>query len=416
MYYRILCALLLVLTLSACAKNVTFFPHHAQTRAEGITRVYVDAHGSIYPRSHLNPVTSDLPSGSLYRYMSRGQANECAIAPAGSQAGRLCATQGDLELWRDVQATIWSETADEVLAQSGAAERDVDLVVLVHGFNNDYGEANSAFLLAQDALRTHANTGRPIHFVEVYWDGFQGVQNRAWSYAQGSGPLVGFQMRQLLNGISEGLQQRADNATTVRILTHSSGAFVLGATFGNPAAALPELRDPDSEGYYLFAQHASLDYTQYRVPQFRDLRIAMLAAATPSLTFDPMGDEAAGFLSEGAHVMLAVNPNDATLDKYGLGANFFWSGATNLGIEAEFYCEDLRGDPLLAGRDVSFVGYDFDRTGTPLEAEYLREHAFTKYIEQANLHTSFFADFMAMERVDRSSQVADLCEGFTPEG
>ncbi|MGB3166351.1 MAG: hypothetical protein WBA68_06185 [Alteraurantiacibacter sp.] len=406
---RLAVTVIACIMLAGCAaKNVVFFEAPREIRADG-TRIFIDAFGSAYPRDGmLLPDDADLPGGSLKDYLTRGAAPACLVALEGSQTRALCDAETD-DAWRTAQQAIWQSAAAQIVAESGAAQGNADIVFLVHGFNNDFAASSRSFATARRWLTPLANPERRQYFVSVHWDGFTSpFPPRIWGRAQASGPLVGFGMRPMLNALAD--DPGLDEDTTLRFLTHSSGAFVLGAAFGDPAATLPELRSPDNPEYRFFAAHAGAEGGPYRVPQFENLRIGMLAAATSSDTFADAQNIGQGFLSRGAQLLLAVNPHDGTLAKRGLGADFPLSGATGLGANRLYFCRVLRTDAGLAARKVNVVAYDFDRTDTAM-ADRKSSHDFADYLEQAADHSTFLADFMSVQPVERAEEATRLCQG-----
>ncbi len=206
----------------------------------------------------LSKVPGKLPSGSLYRYFKENVGSECSIQHPGSQTAALCSSTDSLVNWRAGQRKVWDGLAREIIAKAGDPNVPLDLVFLVHGFNNTHGNSSQSYVKARNALSRHANPGRTLRFVEIYWDGFRSpIGLGAWGKAQASGPLVGFHLRSLLNSLSDEIAARKSQDVDLKILSHSSGAFVLGATFGDPSAALPEMQAIDNDDYRTFVINAA---------------------------------------------------------------------------------------------------------------------------------------------------------------
>ncbi len=358
----------------------------------------------------LSKVPGKLPSGSLYRYFREDVGGECSIQQPGSQTAELCSSRDSLVKWRAGQTKVWDGLAREIIAKAGDPNVPLDLVFLVHGFNNTHGNSSQSYVKVRDALNRHANPGRTLRFVEVYWDGFRSpIGLGAWGKAQASGPLVGFHLRSLFNSLSGEIAARKNQDVDLKILSHSSGAFVLGATFGDPSAALPEMQSIDNDDYRTFVINAASHNGAYRIPQFDSLKIGLLAAATPSTTFLGSKRYPGGLLVQDTQILLSVNPHDGTLNKKGLGANAPGTGATGVGIIARYYCDELKPSGALTSRNSQFVGYDFDRSGTELE-HLLKDHSFESYIEQADRVTTFMADLMSEEKVSSDTTEGRICD------
>ncbi len=410
-----------LLLLASCSeRNASDFSLVEDEVPPGVTRLYIDAFGSLYPASGLKTDFAFSPRhhGSLLNAMLDETSGLCADVPTPSQAQILCSALPERN-WSLAQIELWTIRAKEILRDSKVQEGPVDLVFLIHGFNTLAKEARPEYKAARELISDKLPQGRQAHFVEIYWDGFRQdiFPEDAWANAQSGGPLVGLQLRRLMHAIRTNIDAMDNPDVRIRYLTHSSGAFVVGATFGDPIAALPDLQNP-SDGnpevetdYEFFARvRADTDPSfQNSVSSFDDLKIGMLAPATSDWTFVGNSEFDAGFLSQNAIVLFSIHPADQVLNKFGIGADFANTGSTGLGVDsAKHYCNHLRGNRKLAERGVRFLGYDFSRSASDFPGE-VRSHSFGVYLNQAANHSEFLADLFGKGEIDFAAGEARVC-------
>ena len=368
--FRILIAAVLSLCLGSCGgQHVTFFHPNLVPDAPDEARIFVDARGDLYPRTGIgaNYTLPDAADGSLFEAARGADPELCTNASAETEMALLCTalapacTGGETEMcfarWTEVQETLW-EQRGESLSGRFAADGQVTLGVLIHGFNNLYRESQANYAIAQMQMRRAEKTRSSLKFIEVYWDGCRGNDKGigCWGKAQSTGPLAGFALRRLINSVQDSWPTDTRDPKW-RILTHSSGAFVAGATFGDPIAALPQLKDPSTNRWYqVFDQHRRQTEGINRVPRLSDVRLGMFAAATPFVTFGSSEDDGGGVLTRGLDIFLSVQPDDSALTKLILGCQRV--GNSCLGARAEQFCL-LRRELADLNRDVSVYGYDF---------------------------------------------------------
>jgi len=231
--------------------------------------------------------------------------------------------------WNDEQERRWDELAGNIGADGGGP-----ISIFIHGFANSF----------EDAAHTYDTMDRLVpsrgHRVRLYWNG--GTSIRSWKPAQGTGPLVGLQLRRLLNKLAD--RDRYD----VRILTHSSGAFVAASLVGDAGGALPlawdatqtptpfegacthgnKCRALKNYSFYNAYAASTAPGSSLRVPDGRDLRIGMLAPATSAPSFE--GSRIyRGTTSPGVVLVFGSNSRDAVTGKSILAAGSL--GATTLG-------------------------------------------------------------------------------------
>lgn len=411
--------------LSGCGgKNVLFFENVGQPSPPNVTRLYVDAFGNLYPNSGLSQVYQpvDGHQGSLFAAMADSSSKLCPAESQPSEASVLCDAIL-MEGWHPSQYSLWEKSAKTIAEQAQIGSGEVDLIFLIHGYNNLESAAKKSYKKARKDIARYQSPGRRQYFIEVYWDGYTSDTGLGvWAKAQSSGPLVGFKLRRLIYAIKRDI---GDNEADVRLrfLTHSSGAFVVGALFGDPIAALPLLKkekalmkkgkDANDEDYrFFFENRNKVDVKDYNsITSFRDLRIGMLAPATPSDTFAGSKKYKGGLLSTGATVLLSIHPKDEALTKYFLGADFFNSGSTGLGAKTNHYCPDLKSNPDLERQGIRFVAYDFARNKDDFP-DTVKSHKFVDYLDQATGHSTFMADLFSSDIPNQDITENGICDGY----
>jgi len=171
-------------------------------------------------------------------------------------------------------------------------------------------------------------------------------------------------MREFYNILSE--NNFGHVKPSVHVLTHSSGAFITTATFGNPISALPRLSEKtDTPTHYDdFKKSLVMKSEKRSIPQIENLRIGMLAPAIPS-------DSVLGFVS----------------------ANFSFLGAKGVGAKKETFCfiADWEGK---RSKNTTVSGFDFTRTQEDQEQGVAaKSHSFSDYLTQ-NASTLFLKQFL----------------------
>jgi len=247
------------------------------------------------------------------------------------------------------QSRLWSNRVAQFNQLLSEADTPV-LVVLIHGFN--VPTAEDEYEAWKRVITQSLRPDETAVFLEVNWNGYvSGAIEKGWGEAQLSGPLSGFTLREFFNRL---IQEQGGPASMppVRVFTHSSGAYVAGATFGNPYNALPCLHDPSrycGAGYERFMTHRASQTPGdlYRIPEITDLRLGMIAAATPPDTFlkdaecegrrrwwsrstcTDISNSRAGLGGAHTAITLSLNPND-----YGLRKGVLPVRLTHLGAPA----------------------------------------------------------------------------------
>jgi hypothetical protein len=302
-------------------------------------------------------------------------------------------TNACLERWERVQAELWNERSRAIAARF-SRDDDVTLALLIHGFNNWYRESSTNYATAERQMRRFLPAGQRLHVVEVYWDGCRGNSSGigCWGRAQSTGPLAGFAVRQLFNGVETNWQTR--NRPHWRVLTHSSGAFVAGAIFGDPTAALPQLVNPATNRWYArFANYRATVGGRYGVPQAADIKLGMFAPATPDTTFIGNDAYSGGVLAPHLTILTVVQPDDNGPNKLFLGCQRI--GNSCLGVARDHAC-NLRRELAARENGTPVIVYDFSRNPAVWRDERTL-HDYPVYVRQAADHSTFFRDLLATE-------------------
>jgi hypothetical protein len=389
--------------LGGCAsvRNVGYFDAVAARPLANVERVYIDAHGSLYPETPL-PSLAVPPAdwdGSLFNWFTTGEGTPCEMRDPGADIASLCAAGKDPSQWYGVQDSMWRERGVRI-AEEAAKSPDPEIVLFIHGFNNTMAEAAPNYSMAREMILASVPLARRsnLHFVEVYWDGCSVPGGLGcWAKGQGAGPLAGFALRQLLNSIDDRMAELGKPAR-FRVITHSSGAFVMGAALGNPGEVLPNLRDQKGWEYARFADHAKDETGAYRIPDPDEMRLAMFAPATPVQTFTGLGPEQ-GLRARDVRLLYTVHPGDMALSKTkGIHVGCEKAGVTCMGARTDLYCDLVKKSAKLDAHGTVRVAYDFTR---PSDA-----HAFAVYLDQAKSpDKSIIADLMTDGALARTGEV-----------
>ncbi|PKG83855.1 hypothetical protein CXF85_10175 [Colwellia sp. 75C3] len=354
------------LFLSGCASNVYFLDAASKNdelknnnaTSGNTVKLYIDAFGNLYPDNgyQTNQINEDL-SGSLYDQSTAGNLCSSSNRALTGDAKLLCKTVVNEtcdvknkpcfpnEQWLSAQTQLWKNAGTKIYsyASNNKAKR---IFFLIHGFNNTVKDSAPMYELVKKEVTTLTGEENKPLFVEIYWDGFEGLPlSGAWSSAQSSGPLVGFNLRQLFKGVQTAYANNNVELPNVSVFTHSSGAFIIGATLGDPYGALPDLKDPKSPEYAHFKKLRNGQNKTHPIPNFPQFRVGMIAAATPSETFthfneNPTGEET-GILSNNTSLIFSINENDFALNKgFGL-QNVNALGASGAGADLALYCDEL---------------------------------------------------------------------------
>ena len=383
--------------LSGCATSAYFYDKVAVEERPDEVNLYIDHLGDIYP-------TTGVPANTVPRkddsvgVRSHIERNLCKQPKVKSDVARACEIKNDTG-WKNFQTELWKRKANDIFNKANSGSEDRSIVVLIHGFRNLPEEAKVNYDLAQSVIKNPASPQTNPIFVNIYWDGFYAPNTRkglasvpsAWLKAQASGPLVGFNLRQLFNEIDNLYETNNKPEPSIKVITHSSGAFVIGATIGDTSTALKIMWAEEPQGQYgVYKAHAKDTIGNYRVPDFKDFRIAMYAAATPSNTFSGKFCPKAktlescntleadlskanlalplGVLNPNIVLLIAYNPYDVGPTKNGIiPTKSSFGGAAGLGADNELICdlintENIKVYPfdMIRGKDEPLETHNFD--------------------------------------------------------
>jgi len=201
------------------------------------------------------------------------------------------------------------------------------------------------------------------------------------------------------------------------VLTHSSGAFITTATFGNPISVLPRLsEDTDTPNHYDEFKDSLITKPEKRfIPEIKNLHIGMLAPAIPSGSVTgyvkriPDNTDASkytaaksggffaldrGWMTPNSRMSLSVNPNDEVLSNKGVfSANFSLLGAKGVGTKKRTFCFIEDWDST-ESKNTSVAGFDFTRTeDDQVNGISPKSHAFADYLTQ-KASTPFLKQFL----------------------
>lgn len=366
-----------------------------------VTRIYIDANGSLYPRESLPPhgIPAAHWNGSLFDHFRSSEALCTGALPDG-EIGALCVAkiagrEEALGQWYIAQEPMWMARGEAIVRKAVAASTNPEIIMLIHGFNNTMAEAAPNFAKARRLIAEAAPDPARLSVVEVYWDGCTvpgGVG--CWAKAQGSGPLAGFSLRQLFNSIDQSLERRG-LPSRIRVVAHSSGAFVVGAALGNPGRVLPDLLKRANFEYARFADHALDREGPHAIPAIDDLRLAMFAPATPTATFT--GKETGeGLQARDVRLLYTIQSNDKVLKKSAFGVTLKCArlGVTCMGLLPASHCREIGPSDHLRAIGTRAVAYDYTRKQSDW-GDLFDEHGFGIYLDQASRPgNSILADLM----------------------
>lgn len=340
------------LYVSGCASHVKFYDRfEVDEPVNHVSNLYLDPYGDLYKSSDASLPNAQGQPDTLRCAFDRELCRRTVRLP-----------QDNLDVWRAEQDSRWDMSAQRVIDDLKASGGARPIVVLIHGFR--VPDAQKDYGLARDEINAAMTDGITPYYVHVHWDGRNfntvGVAD-AWWEAQWSGPQVGFRLRRFLNLIAEKYDRAAvtdatfEGGPAVRILTHSSGAFVGAAIVSDTGGSLPCMKDKKfrigSDGvrrnkcgptYLAYGENRdSRDISNLdSVPQIRDLRMGMLAPATAAVAFTGSTQEGwsgAGLLTgpESA-LIIAYNPKDEIITKFGLPTGL--GGESGLAANPDMIC------------------------------------------------------------------------------
>ncbi|WP_369981544.1 alpha/beta hydrolase [Xanthomonas bundabergensis] len=265
--------------------------------------------------------------------------------------------------WDLVQRALVRRAADQ-FNHEGAS----DVLLVVHGFNNNFEKANKWL----DPFQDYIQQARPkTHVVRMYWDG---LSNRTgigiWGEAQYNGPHVGQSLRRILNQL--------DPNTKLRIFTHSSGAYVVVNALGNGGASFQDFSDKSWSKQ--IRERAGQTEGEYAIPsRIADLRVAMLVPAQPTIAFDRFtqnkqaGSGLVGVIPK--RLVLGTSAQDSATTKHFVGCEQF--GVTCMATQPKSACSEVRTALERPGQPSPVVVVDFPKPSNGNR----HQHGVTAYME-----------------------------------
>lgn len=286
--------------------------------------------------------------------------------------------------WTITQRRVASNLGKQLGARLKAQGTET-LVIMLHGYSNTFEEATDNYAAIRRVIENHPSGVRPV-YLHVFWDGRKrrGLRQRGWGYAQYTGPLVGLHLRPVINA-ALGIVPSA----RLRVITHSSGAFIAAAMLGNSTNALPAARDRKTKDYVRFRALIDAEQGPYRPPQSPDIRVGLLAPATPPNSFAPIGlGPRDGVLSRDVLLIAGVSERDVATTKAFLSGAWSVLGSTALGSANMQACKLFEGAGQINAnqptRNLDVRWLDFSRSATCPDRDLLfwESHALTCYLQR----------------------------------
>lgn len=381
-------------SLSVSARHVLYSEGE---RADPRLSFFMDRRGDLYPPADVlvdmrgmlkgdaeNPEFATLKG--LYRRKSAEPGNKEWLSILA--AAKVTPTSDFEHDWQDVQNAFRAELADRIRKAAGGQD---EVVLLVHGFNNDYGDAVEWYDRVEESFSRYASAyGHKAVFVRMYWDGLVGNPAAIWTMAQHNGPHVGHELRRLLNSL--------DGDMALRVFTHSSGAFVLTNALGDGSSAFPKLGEP--------YRTRAAGSPGYEIPRhLRNMRVAMLVPAQPLTAFSRFFDQdGAQHGLVPARVVLGVSKYDFATGKGRAFTSCKLYGATCMTTQPKKACGAVWRDLRIAPPALMLVDFKQPAIGS-------HDHAVAAYMEDlewAELARGLFADEPMLPKGN------ELCTGPAP--
>lgn len=331
-FFPVLTFILLGFSQPASAERVVY---SEADRAEPKIAFFMDGQGSLYPPADINidytQMVSPRPAEdfsslkALFRDKSRqdgGRDWQAVLVAAG-----VPRTQSFEADWDRLQAVYRAQAAARI--EAAAADMD-QVVLLIHGFNNDHREASQWYDVVEEEFgRFLAAHGQKAAFVRMYWDGLSGNPVAIWTAAQANGPWVGLELRRVLNALPATLP--------LRVFTHSSGAFVMTNALGDNSSAFPDMGTE--------YRRRAAGGLGYEIPMLSNVRIAMLVPAQPVSAFAEFVHEDGsphGLVPK--RLILGTSRHDFATGKGRAFTSCRWYGATCMTTAPKTACERTWGD------------------------------------------------------------------------
>lgn len=393
MWTRSTIIFIFTLCIAGCmARPVTFGRYAVNSSYD---HIYLDAKGDIYPPDISPDVDKNI--NRTHRYISgyyKGL-KDCSSAMMNNSlwSQSLCdyIKSGNEDSWKRAQQILMSLKSEEI-ESAIESKRNPVLVILIQGFNVRASESDATYDVVQKRISDYfVGTKKDPVFIRIHWDGREcpgGVIYcfGAWPQAQFTGPLVGFRLRRIFNSAVEKYPN-----IPVRIMTHSSGAFVAGSLIGDSSAALTLAQEGAKHADYYKEFRAAIRSTNgpYRFFSVPNLRVGMVAPATPPSTFtgllsncDEGKNKGEGILINRGFIIFGVNKNDTALQKYMWLSGFDYLGNTQMGTTGYYKNQEC----LPQKEGLNFVALDFSNSSKNKSGFLWWEaHGWVKYIEREKM-------------------------------
>ncbi len=395
----------LALLLANCG-STAYFGDVSRMQAVERIGIYFDRDGSLYPTEGpvVNKKDLNKDTGYLLAYYLDGSypLQETAEFKETMQANGLVAT-GDMEKdWPAMQQTLRRAAGSDISKRLDALDSTATLVVLIHGFNNTADEAVSSYQVVEHKLKELKLPAAPHLFLEVYWDGRYGQVPAFFTYSQANAKFVGLSLREILGGIS--------NKHPVRILTHSLGAVVAANALWNvtttmdksPQKIRKHQHDPadvwfwqqlNQQNGYSFRQ-VFQEVPSYKTPTHSDLRLAMLAPATPGQTFtDYLQRTPQQPGSKGGYkkIIIGANKDDEVLTRFHTELPLL--GATTLGYVPDDFTRYVA--PIVNGPANDGVATRYEMYTGNMNEAIRNKHGWAVYTRNAENMNAFLRELLA---------------------
>lgn len=383
------------LMLNGCGgRNVLYSNFERGPRPDTrVIAIFYDRHGNLYPSDNVSVAPESLRRNDLQlaRYFSGERASgarnwDALVQDAGVTVDRSVSFDS---AWRVVQTGLRNRVVAEIHRHSESGGSFRPLMVFVHGFNNTAPEAHDWYVVARDSIRRRVPDAV---FLEVYWDGLSKLPPLIWSNAQYNFPLVGLELRRVLNSL--------DPRIPVRILTHSSGGPLIASTLGNASAPLVA----DDSVYRRYRTLVAEITGDYRPPQPFSFRVGMIVPAASTNTFQLFNESYRG----PERLILGLNPDDFATTKLVFSCAFL--GSSCLASRLEAFCNEVT--PRFAGTQTRLYAFDFSESRHNRRAGFWDDHDMVAYLARDDI--SRFLDLLVGgDEVTEQGEAAQFCSRYS---
>jgi len=363
----------------ACAHHVVF---ERDADTQQVIPLYFDRFGDLYPEQSDWPAAFTWYGDPALRFALQGRSPgiEGELSAISAEFNK---SEGDwFATWSKFQDAIWRRKEAAIARQLSLNTNDSSprmAIIFVHGFNSDQEDSRKNYETARERLKSLRPELREAIYFDIYWDGLKGGILPPWGKAQYNAPLVGLRLRRLLNALPPEMP--------VRFLTHSSGGIIAASVIGNATQAFPPRNQKDARDcsesdspYCSYARLAGARSGPYAVPMRSDLRVGMLAAATPTNSFVDMANPEMGALAPNATLIFGMNPRDEAIQKYVGADQISMIGATTMGSGGQDFDMFQMVQSELGGRNIKVFGFNFLQRKTSKLVSSPETHAFTAYL------------------------------------